>query len=363
MPHEADALHVITVLPPSERFAAGEAGAIALLARRMATQTETIIGQPPLGAAFPGIHFVPVTPAFRPYSLTRRYAVAVARAVKKLKPDLLEVHNRPDLALLLRKLCPSVPVMLLLHNDPCFMRCARTTEERTKLARTLQVVAVSEWIRNRFLSENVTASVSILPNSIAIADMPPRSPVRDKLILFAGRVVADKGVDTFVAACRDTLLIRPDWRAEIIGADRFGPDSPETPFIARLRPQAKAGGVSLPGYKPHDEVLTAMARAAIVVVPSRWAEPFGMAALEAMASGAALIVSDRGSLPAVVGEAGLYCNPDDVSSLTQCLLRLTDDARLRQSMGEAALKRARTFDVTAIKQQRAKLHQSILHSQ
>ena len=53
-----------------------------------------------------------------------------------------------------------------------------------------------------------------------------------------------------------------------------------------------------------------MTRAAIVIVPSRWNEPFGLTALEALACGAPLIVSPRGGLPEVAGEAAVYANPD-----------------------------------------------------
>ena len=69
------------------------------------------------------------------------------------------------------------------------------------------------------------------------------------------------------------------------------------------------------GYRDHPEVLAAMARAAIVVVPSRWAEPFGLVALEALASGAALICSPRGGLPEVAGDAAVYADPDQPTEI------------------------------------------------
>ena len=55
-------------------------------------------------------------------------------------------------------------------------------------------------------------------------------------MLFAGRVVSDKGADAFVQACAGALPRLPGWRAEMLGADRFGADSPETPFCARCGP-------------------------------------------------------------------------------------------------------------------------------
>ncbi len=72
----------------------------------------------------------------------------------------------------------------------------------------------------------------MLPNSI---DVPPRvHRVRERLILFVGRVVADKGADAFVEACAAVLPQLPGWRAEMVGADRFSADSPPTPFSERV---------------------------------------------------------------------------------------------------------------------------------
>ena len=94
------------------------------------------------------------------------------------------------------------------------------------------------------------------------------------------------------------------------------------------------------GYRPHAEVLDALSRAAIAVVPSRWEEPFGLAALEAMGCGAALVCSMRGGLAEVVGEAGLAANPDDPAALAACLVRLASDSALRTSLAAAGHARA-----------------------
>ena len=80
----------------------------------------------------------------------------------------------------------------------------------------------------------------ILPNSLDLAALPTLLPTteREPTILFAGRLVADKGADIFVAACALALPQLPGWRADMIGADRFRPDSPETPFTRGLRRSA-----------------------------------------------------------------------------------------------------------------------------
>lgn len=350
----------MTVLPPRERFAPGEAGAIALLVRRMADNAETVVGLPPVGPPFAGVQFIPVEPVFRPFSRIQRYVAGVARAARSARPDLIEVHNRPDVALALRKSCPGVPVVLVLHNDPCGMRRARTAAEREHLGQAVAVVAVSEWVRGRFISQGVTSCVRVLPNSLDLAALPLSAEKRDPVLLFAGRIVANKGADAFVAACARVLPRHAGWRAEMIGADRFGPESPETPFLTALRPQAEQAGVILRGYLPHEAVMQAMSRAAVVAVPSRWPEPFGMAALEAMGCGAAVVASHRGGLPDVVGDAGLYADPDAPDDLANALERLINTPALRAEIGQAGRARAKLFDAPAMREKRRLLHEDVV---
>ncbi|MFT9216715.1 MAG: glycosyltransferase family 4 protein [Acetobacter malorum] len=357
-PHSA--LRVLTVLTPRERFAPGEAGAIALLVRRMAESAETVVGLPPAGQPFARVRFVPVVPVFRPFSRIQRYAAGVARVARSVRPDLIEVHNRPDVALALRKACPGLPIVLVLHNDPCGMRRARTAAEREHLGQAVAIVAVSEWVRGRFISQGVTSCVRVLPNSLDLSALPPPAEQRDPVLLFAGRIVADKGADAFVEACARILPRHAGWRAEMIGADRFGPDSPETPFLNALRPQAEQAGVVLRGYQPHEAVMQAMSRAAVVAVPSRWPEPFGMAALEAMGCGAAVVASHRGGLPDVVGDAGLYADPDEPNDLADVLERLITSPALRAETGQAGRARARLFDAATMREKRRLLHEDIV---
>ena len=202
----------------------------------------------------------------------------------------------------------------------------------------------------------------VLPNCIDLSTLPmPRQ--REQLILFIGRVVPEKAPDAFVAACAIALPRLPGWRAEIIGADRSRADSPDTRFVRSVREAARAAGVTLPGYRDHPEVLAALAQAAIVVVPSRWQEPFGLSALEAMASGAALICSPRGGLPEVAGDAALYADPDDPAALADAMVALARDAARRDSLATAGRSRARQFDLPPTLAALASLRRAILERQ
>src|ERR1700734_3665835 len=98
-------IKVAVVLPPREGFGPGRTGAIGLLARRL-VQTpgfQTIVfGGNQHGPVFPGVDFRYVSPGvWRLGSTNIRYAGALSATLRMLNPGLMEVHNRPDIALVL----------------------------------------------------------------------------------------------------------------------------------------------------------------------------------------------------------------------------------------------------------------------
>lgn len=364
---------VAVILPPREGFGPQSAGAIALLQARLATPDPagpaafavTIVGAPQAGAIFP-LPYQAAAPGWSPWGADAAYAAAVGRVLRRLKPELVEVHNRPDLA---RRLCrhhPAGRIALFLHNDPRGMRGAKSPAARAALSRRLgAVVCVSRFLAACW-GEGAPdlPTPRILPNCLDLGALPPARPPaeRDRLLLFSGRVVADKGADSFVRACAQALPQLPGWRAMMIGADRFRADSPETRFTAGLRPLAEAAGISWAGYKDHAFVTSALATAAIAVVPSRWQEPFGLAALEAMAGGAALVASDRGGLAELVQGASVVIDPDDVSDVAAALVALARDPARRAALSQAGLERARAYDLPEARRRLNALRMELLTS-
>jgi glycosyltransferase involved in cell wall biosynthesis len=179
--------------------------------------------------------------------------------------------------------------------------------------------------------------------------------------LFAGRVVQDKAPDSFIRACALALPSLPGWRAEIIGADGMSATSRETEYVRQIRAQAMEAGVTMAGYLDHPQVLEAMTRAAIVIVPSRWNEPFGLTALEALACGAPLILSPRGGLPEVAGEAGIYANPDAPEEVAAAIIALATDPARRAALSSAGRERALRFDTPVSAGRLAALRRGVLN--
>jgi glycosyltransferase involved in cell wall biosynthesis len=357
---------VAIVLPPREGFAPGDTGAIGLLVHRLSgfpgRFRPVVLGmkrQDP----FAGVDYIATPPAWLPMKLSSRYAHAVAHRLALLQPALVEVHNRPDIALILANRLRHIPVCLHLHNDPLGMRALPTPRARAQLLASLaRVVTVSDYLRQRLLQglPPPERHPAVLPNCLDLRQIPPSPPEREPTILFAGRVVADKGADSFVTAAGAALRALPAWSAVIIGADRFGPDSPETPWLRELRPKAAVAGVAMLGYQPHDAVLAAMARAAIVVVPSRWAEPFGLTALEAMAAGAALLCSRSGGLREICDGIGEAIDPENPAAMADSIIALARDPAHRAAIGAAGRERALRFDLPAAAARLDALRQDVL---
>jgi UDP-glucose:(glucosyl)LPS alpha-1,2-glucosyltransferase len=341
---------VAVVLPPREGFGPGRSGALGLLARRYATAPgfrTLVLGGEQDGEPFPDVPFQAVRPAaWCPGNINLRFAAGMIGVLRRARPALIEVHNRPEIALVLSFLFPRTPVGLLLNNDPTAMRAARSPAARMRLLRRLRpVMASSDYLRRQFMAgvDPSAGTVELLHNCIDIGEVP--LPVeRDNTILFAGRVVPDKGPDSFIRACAEALPSLPGWRAEIIGADGMSATSRETAYVRDIRAMAAAAGVAMTGYRDHPLVLDSMSRAAIVIVPSRWNEPFGLTALEAIACGAPLIVSPRGGLPEVAGDAAVYANPDDPSAIASAILSLAADPERRAALSAAGRARAAGFD-------------------
>jgi glycosyltransferase involved in cell wall biosynthesis len=82
--------------------------------------------------------------------------------------------------------------------------------------------------------------------------------------------------------------------------------------------------------------------AGLLAMPSLY-EGFGLPALEAMHCGCPVVASDRGSLPEVVGEAGLLLPPDDTAAWAGAMVRVLGDGALRAEMARGGRRKAETF--------------------
>lgn len=148
----------------------------------------------------------------------------------------------------------------------------------------------------------------------------PANDERDGELLFVGRLVSDKGLDLLVEALGQLAGrgVRP--RLTVVG------EGPE-----RERCQRRAGELALDaqvefrGALSGEELVASYRRHRILVVPSRYREPFGVVALEGIACGCAVIASEGGGLADAVGPCGRLFPNGDVAALATAIERLLAD--------------------------------------
>jgi alpha-1,3-rhamnosyl/mannosyltransferase len=109
-----------------------------------------------------------------------------------------------------------------------------------------------------------------------------------------------------------------------------------------VRQMIARGEVRLTGYVPQADLPSLYAGARLFVYQSLY-EGFGLPPLEAMACGVPVIVSNRASLPEVVGNAGILTEPLDDGRIAQHMREVIEDDALHQSLSKAGRQRAETF--------------------
>ena len=158
-------------------------------------------------------------------------------------------------------------------------------------------------------------------------------------VLFVGTLEPRKNIGTLLDAW--ALLIRRSShlpRLRLVGAARAEAGT----WLARLQVPPLAGTVEYVGYIPDALRRDVYAGARLLVLPS-WHEGFGLPALEAMALGVPVVVSNRGALPEVVGDAGLLVAPDDARGLAAAIETVLRDPARAAEMSARGLKRAAGF--------------------
>ena len=119
-----------------------------------------------------------------------------------------------------------------------------------------------------------------------------------------------------------------------------------------------ASGVVLTGFVPQKDLLALYTLADVFVLPSMY-EGFGFPPLEAMASGCPVIVSNRGSLPEVVGDAALLIDPEDAGSLVAALQSVFSSESLRAALVQKGFARVSQFSWRAAAMKTLELYDQI----
>lgn len=152
------------------------------------------------------------------------------------------------------------------------------------------------------------------------------------LIVYTGRLEAEKGIFTLLDAMPGVLAGRPGTRLVLAGSG-----GQQDSFDQACRDRGLADAVVRSGWLPENDLKALIGAADAAVVPSLY-EPFGMVALEAMSLGAPVVASRTGGLADIVidGETGRSVQPGDPVALTYALLAALDDPATARVMANEA---------------------------
>lgn len=261
----------------------------------------------------------------------------VAMLKESFKPDLVHInHCGPSVFfhLITINICHS-PMLVTIHawHSP-------KSRHNTLLERML---CSAGWVnapsgalldKARNLVPEITARSSVIHNALNMPSLEPAPLSFDEpRLLCLGRVVNDKGFDLALDAFAGIVVRYPKARLIVAGD---GPARPE--LEQRAASLGILNAVEFTGWVAPSKVFDLINTATIVIVPSRWHEPFGLVALEAAQMARPVVATSVGGLPEVVvhQETGLLVEKDDVAQLIEAIAFLLDNPEVATRIGQAA---------------------------
>ena len=232
----------------------------------------------------------------------------VYTAVREERYDVVHNHAFDPPAVSLADAL-GAPVVHTLHlpPDPAVAGALREVarSDRAPLVAAVSAAQAAAWRR-------VVAVDAILPPFV-----PTRairwSPSAGQGAVFAGRFSPEKGAVEAIEIARMAGL-----RIDVYG------DAYDAEYAReRIYPRRTDAGVVLHAGVPRSAVWEVMARAAVVLCPAKWDEPFGMVAAEAQACGTPVVAFRRGALDEVIvdAETGFLVAPDDIDAAADAATR------------------------------------------
>jgi glycosyltransferase involved in cell wall biosynthesis len=293
----------------------------------------------------PGVvlHEIEVPEAASELELWLQFCRAAARYAQNAPFDAQLIHCHDWMTIMagvwLRQAL-GLPLVFNVHL-PEHIGSRRHLEDIGLVASDLVIVnsmAVAEELTQRGLP---VRRMEVVPNGVEPTTFHPGTdwPNDDGYVFFAGRLVAQKGLDVLLRAFAAVSHRWPESRLVVAGEGDL-----ELYFQRMVRYFGLPGRVRFVNWQTGPALVQLYQQAQVVVVPSLY-EPFGLVALEAMACGRPVVASRTGGLAEIIEDSvqGYLVPPGDPLQLASRLSNLILQPELRRQMGAAARERALQF--------------------
>ncbi|MBW5466710.1 glycosyltransferase [Brevibacillus formosus] len=297
-----------------------------------------------------------------PYKGPKPYLRRIINHIKKNKPDVILVENRPIYVLTLKRHFPKIPVFVNMHSHVYGSQPIISKENMRRAVRLATgFITNSEFLRQYFIRtckipankiHAVHLGVDVTPYQVAkIAVKKMRQELGlkpdDRVLFYAGRLMRGKGVHVLIKAFRQVSKQDPKARLVIVGGTGYGSNR-LNPYVRELKRLAKPLGekVRFVNFVPSAKMPLYYQIGDVVATPSVWKEAFCRVNLEAMASGKPVISTPRGGIREVVAheKSGFIIPPKDwEKGLPAVWELLWSSPAVRNEMGKQALQRAKFF--------------------
>lgn len=232
-----------------------------------------------------------------------------------------------------------------------------------------KVVCCSYYMRDEVMRLFGTPSdkIAVIPNGVNIVEFGGNSCSREfrrryatdheKILLFVGRLVPEKGVNVLLGAMPMVLMSHPEAKLVIVGEGYYKEEL--------MRIAAYMGifeKVYFTGYIDEETLRSLYACASVAVFPSLY-EPFGIVALEAMASGTPVIVSDVGGFSEIIEHniSGLKVPSNNSDALASAISYVLENPGVAEHFKLEGLKRIEaTYEWSSIAERTKELYQRTL---
>jgi spore coat protein SA len=256
------------------------------------------------------------------------------------RDDIVWIHNRPEFAL---ALTPCIRrhggrVVLHLHNS----HLVDGPEQLMQELRVDRLVFVSEFLRQQARDKLPRLGAwfggsSVIYNGADQSIFYPPSAGRTSkdraTVLFAGRLVEDKGIHILLQAMKLLQQQGVRLQAQIVGSSSFGRGE-ETDYIRQLKANSLPT-VAFLEYRSGAALGDLFRSADVFCSPSVWDEPFGLVNVEAMASGLPVVSTLSGATREIFSRGGgILVERGSAIQLASALRRLTESPELRARMGQ-----------------------------